>query len=184
MSRYYDGDDGPEYDNAYELWQANAKRALKGKRGRKALAELREALQALPEKRLIARALCTVGPEKRRPQPVTNPSGETWDWAGRDFDEIVSEQGQGVCAVGAYVWWQKVKAGADPTAAFDELPTLDDANHDLSETAYLGKNAGLTVTLAWTLAYRNDEDLGDCTPEERHARFIAWIDGELSESAA
>ena len=36
----------------------------------------------------------------------------------------------------------------------------------------------MAFTLAWELAYRNDETFRDKTPEERHAAFVAWIDGE------
>src|ERR1700733_1709773 len=64
MSRFSD-DDNDEYSPEAILfqgrWYNNARRALRGKRGRKALAELREALLALPEPRLISSALCTVG---------------------------------------------------------------------------------------------------------------------------
>jgi hypothetical protein len=63
MSRYIDhsDDDSPDMVLARGRWQRNARAVLKSRRGRKALAEIREALLALPEKRLIEGALCTVG---------------------------------------------------------------------------------------------------------------------------
>jgi hypothetical protein len=69
MSRYSDYDDyegEPEQVLAAGRWERNARVALKGKRGRKALAELREALMALPERRLIEGAVCTVGAAGRK----------------------------------------------------------------------------------------------------------------------
>jgi hypothetical protein len=48
MSRFYDDGYDEDFPNQAALWQANAQRALTGKRGRKALAELRDALLALP----------------------------------------------------------------------------------------------------------------------------------------
>ena len=59
MSRFREGDyEGePEEILAQGRWEHNARRALKGKRGRKALADLRAALLALPEPRLIEGAL-------------------------------------------------------------------------------------------------------------------------------
>lgn len=69
MSRFeeyddYDGDD--KYNgNGWAMWDKRAQLALAGKRGRKALADLREAILALPEKRLIGDALCTVNPAHR-----------------------------------------------------------------------------------------------------------------------
>jgi hypothetical protein len=53
----------------------------------------------------------------------------------------------------------------------------------LSQTAGLGQQAGLTYTLAWELAYRNDETYERMTPEERYTAFLAWIDRELAGPA-
>jgi hypothetical protein len=196
MSRYCDEYDGDEpFPNASALWQHSAELALKGRRGRKALRELREALLALPNKRLVAGALCTVNPAERRPEKriVNIPQTDTkpaWhyedDWQGQHFDEIVQEQGQGVCAIGALLWHRKVKDGMDPDQAFAELPTVDGYNDDgLYETAKIAKaDAGLAYSLAWRLAYRNDETLDGCTPEERYTKFLAWIDTELAEAPA
>ena len=102
MSRFYD--DYEEYfPNQGELWHANVQRALKGKRGRKALAELREALLALPDKRLIAGALCTVGGVEKRVEPRSDPRG----WYRQDFEAKLDREGEGVCAIGAYLWLKK-----------------------------------------------------------------------------
>ena len=77
-------------------------------------------------------------------------------------------------------------AGADPAEAFAGLPDVaaDDAD-GLDETASLAKTrAGMTYTLAWNLACRNDEDYRWMTPEERYTAFLEWIDAELAETAA
>lgn len=180
MSRFDDCyDDDSYYPNAGDLWAANAKRALEGKRGQKALAELREALRALPEKRLISGALCTVGgldrPEVRGAR----------DWYRDDLKIKLESEGEGVCAIGAYVWFKKVKAGADPQAAFAEMPViLDSDGGGELETANAGKQAGLTFTLAWTLAYRNDQTFDDMTPEERYEAFMTWLDSQLDARPA
>jgi hypothetical protein len=175
MSRYSDDYDGDEFPNQSALWQANAERALKGKRGRKALADLREALLALPEPRLIEGALCTVNAEKR-----AGGLGED-SWARREWAERI-EEGEGVCAIGALLWHRKVKAGMDPAEAFDSLPTLEDSNWDLDATASLAvREAGLAYSLAVNLAYRNDETYEGMTPEGRYTAFLAWIDRELAE---
>jgi len=71
----------------------------------------------------------------------------------------------------------------DPDEAFASLPTLGShENGDpLEATARLAeKDAGLAFTLAWNLAYKNDETFGRMTPEERYTAFLAWIDGELA----
>jgi hypothetical protein len=86
-------------------------------------------------------------------------------------------QGEGVCAIGAYVWWQKVKAGMDPAEAFASVPIGGEGAED---TVDAGKAAGLTYTLAWELANMNDEQWGDLTPEQRHRTFLAFIDRQLA----
>lgn len=159
------------------LWLANAERALKGKRGRQALRDLREALLALPEKKLIEGALCTVNPEKRL-QGIPEDS-----WHHRELAEAFEDKGEGVCAIGALLWHRKVKAGADPAEAFDSLPTLEDANHGLDDTAHLAaREAGLVYSLASNIAFKNDETYRRMTPEGRYTAFLAWIDAELGDS--
>lgn len=176
MSRYDDNFDGEDFPNQVALYRANVERALKGKRGRQALRDLRDALLALPEPRLIEGALCTVNPAKR---------AEAHGGMFRDsMTEELAEKGEGVCAIGAYLWHRKVKAGVDPAEAFDSLPTLEDSNYELHDTATLARHeAGMAYPLAWDLAYRNDETYRRMTPEERYTAFLAWIEAELGETA-
>ena len=217
MSRYRDhgDDDSPEAILAYGWWQHNARAALRGKRGRKALAELREALLALPDKRLIAGALCTTADIDTVLPPITDEDvardaadSAAWRAANdlppadasyiawraehlreereRERDEyarLVERQGHGVCGVGAYLWHRKVRDGMDPAEAFGSLPAVLDGGDPLDETAGLGQQAGLTYTLAWELAYRNDETYELRTPEQRYTAFLAWIDRELTGAA-
>jgi hypothetical protein len=178
MSRYGDDYDGEDFPNQLALWQANYERALKGRRGRKALSDLRDALLALPEKKLIEGALCTVNPAKRL-QDIPEDS-----WRYRDLSEALDGKGEGVCAIGALLWHRKVKAGMGAAEAFDSLPTLEDANHGLDDTASQAvSDAGIAYSLAWALACKNDETYGRMTPEERYTAFLAWIDAELGDSA-
>lgn len=187
MSRAVTGTYDEDFPNQAEFWLNNARRALKGKRGRKALAELRDALLHLPEKRLVMGALSTASlkayyedePDEF-PSPWS-PTGVRQNWNKAEALKAVEERGIGVCAVGAYCWWQKVKAGEDPDQAMASLPvTADVLEHDLTPTVHAGQNAGLTSYVAWTLADLNDETLHNCTPEERYERVLAWIDKELA----
>jgi|SRR5579859_77974 len=223
MSRYRDGDydDDPEAVLAYGRWAHNARQVLRSKRGRKALAEIREALLALPERRLISGAMCTVGTVDVRLPEITDADVErdadesreyirSSGWTPRDLDGYLeerarnlryerqaerealagkqAEQGCGVCVNGALLWYRKVRDGMDPDEAFASLPILidgEDGGDPLAETAGLAeKEAGIAYTLAWQLAYRNDETYELKTPEERWTAFMEWIDGLLAESAA
>jgi hypothetical protein len=186
MSRYEDGDYDESFPNQGELWRANAHRALKGKKGCKVLAELREALKALPEPRLIDSAMCTIDAPARGAKMVMS-RGDYASYAKRQLDETVEIAGEGVCAVGAYLWFKKVKAGMDEAAAFAALPTLvpeESDGYGLDATANLAVAEGVVFGLAWTLAYKNDEELAKCTPEERWTKFMDWIDAELQETSA
>jgi hypothetical protein len=174
MSRYADYSEDCEVPP--EFWDNNVRRALKGRRGRKMLAEMRDALMALPEHRLIRGALCTVGASERA---AANPRG----YLAGELAENVGENGcEGVCAIGAWLWHKRVLGGMDPAEAFASLPELVDAT--LSDTATQATYAGATFTLAWELASLNDESHRGDTPEQRWQRFIDWIDGELGEVAA
>jgi len=210
MSRYVDGDDDDEFAVLDQgRWERNARAALKGRRGRKALAEIREALLALPEKRLIEGALCTVGGPERVAQ-VTDDEADAefarlktagvWQpgyyerddvarWmreeredARKAIAENVAGQGCGVCVNGALLWHRLVKQGLSPDEAFAALPVIagEGSSDPLSDTAKAAeKEAGIAYTLAWELAYRNDETYGRMTPGERYTAFLAWIDAEL-----
>lgn len=190
MSRFgeYDGDGDDEFNgNGGYMWAKRAELALSGRRGRKALAELREALLALPEHKLIAEALCTVGTRAKAeamPERVPSWFGDGTmreNYTRQDLIEFVDRQGEGVCAVGAYIWHQRVKAGATPEEAFAALTMASVEDEGAETTAERGRDSGLTFTLAWELAYRNDEMMANATPEQRWAGFIAFIDKELAK---
>lgn len=200
MSRFSDYDDfegEPEQILAMGRWERNARAVLKSKRGRKALAELREALMALPEHRLIEGAVCTVGAAERHQRlidqeeacwaqldPKWRPPTPDGLYVTEQLDHLVARDGEGVCAVGAYAWYRKVKAGMDPAEAFASLPDLaEEGSNALGETADLGEAAGMTYTLAWELAYKNDETFSRAAPEQRWQHFVDWIDRQLAVAA-
>jgi hypothetical protein len=142
VSRY--GEDyGDEYfPNQAALWEANYERALKGKRGRKVLADLRAALLALPEPRLIEGALCTVGATAEATrldaewmQPPPPRGWSPHDPAACSLRDATDGQGEGVCAIGALLWHRKVRDGMDPGEAFASLPRLLQDDADISDTA-------------------------------------------------
>jgi hypothetical protein len=210
VSRYQDRDD--DFDPlAYGRWQVNARRVLQSKRGRKALRDLRGALYALPERRLIASAMCTVGGADARAPVMTagqaaaeaaatadaygeEDAARYAEWSRRESQQghdrlagHIAEDGEGVCAVGAYAWWQLILKGYDPDVAFAMLPTLsldiprEDGGGDLSDTAKAGEAHGLVYTLAAELAYRNDETYARLTSRQRWAAFTEWINVALGD---
>lgn len=185
MSRGGNDDYDEDWPNQGAFWWANAQRAMKGKRGRKALADLREALLMLPEKRLVSGAISTVSLQAKAiemPDERSNFSGQTVpNWVKQELLEKCETEGPGVCAVGAYLLRKRVlELGETPQEAMAALPSSADVEgYYLDETASLGASAGMAYPVAWLLADRNDETLGGCTPEERYERFLTWLDREL-----
>jgi hypothetical protein len=187
MSRGGNDDWDEDWPNQGAFWWHNAQRALKGKRGRKALAELREALLILPERRLVSGAISTASlAAEVADMPDTVPG---WDaectprpnWVKKEALDKCAQEGVGVCAVGAYLLRKRVlELGESPEEAMRALPSAADIEgYYLNETAEQGRAAGLTFSLAYLLADRNDETYGSCTPEERYEKFLAWLDAEL-----
>jgi hypothetical protein len=172
VSRACEGDDEGAFPNEWAFWERRTRQVMSGRPGRKALEALREALLALPQKRLVANALSTAG--------KTEPPPEAGTWYVEDHRELIEQQGEGVCAVGAFVWHQRVKAGADPEQAMRDLPLNPDYDGDPHVTIEHGTKAGLSATLAWVLMSRNDDDFAALTPEERYRAFLEWIDAKLA----
>lgn len=173
MSRYSDCDDWDDNPSQY-LWASNYKRALTSKRGQKMLGELREALLALPKRELIAGAMCTVNSEKRK-----EGRSDPWGYFGAGL----AEKGEGVCAMGAYAWHKLVKKGVDADEAWDQIPTMLDEDGDaLWDTAnYARQTFGVALTLAWDIAYRNDEQFADMTPAARWEAMLRWVELQILE---
>mgnify|MGYP001583717301 CR=1 FL=1 len=161
-----------EFPGQFALWEQSQKQALKSKRGRQVLRDLRAALLALSDKRIISRALCTVGRHRTNVDPDLD----------EHLDELLNKQGEGVCIVGAYAWHQLVRMGKTTEEAFDALPTLLDIEHPLYDTINFAKTqCGMSIALAWMLSWKNDETLSQLLPEDRYTAFMRWIDAEIAQ---
>lgn len=160
MSRFdfdynFDYNDESLNEGRYALWQANLQRALKGKRGQKALRELREALLALPVKKLVAGSLC----------------------------DLAADGEASFCAVGAFAFYKRQQAGESAEHAIQALAEADSGEEYELPTVEEGEACGLVHTLAWELAMRNDEIYGGLTPEGRYTRYLAWVDSQLAPAS-
>jgi hypothetical protein len=182
MSRYSDCDDWDNNPSQY-LWASNYERALTSKRGQKMLGELREALLTMPKRELISGAMCTVNPANRAKNVYH--SLESGHWSPRDsFLAEIAEKGEGVCAIGAYAWHKLVKKGVDADEAWAQIPTmLESDGNALYETAeYARQTFGVALTLAWDIAYRNDEQFADMTPAARWEAMLRWVELQILET--
>lgn len=152
MTRFADDGYDENFPNEGALFWANADRALKGRKGKEALAELRDVLVDLPEPKLIS---------------------------GRLADEKGDVCLVGALAVSRRVAAGEQRSVVLEELA-KEIP--EDENCDGAQvTAMVGKSVGLTYMLAYRLTYANDEDAAHwrATPEERYTSVMRWIDREL-----
>jgi hypothetical protein len=174
MSRSgYSDDYGDDDPLALGRWRAAVKSAIRGKKGQTFLKEMLAALEALPQKRLVANAL----------QEGEWNEGET---------KIVPVKDGDVCAFGAV---GRARGISMPASWVDDDP--EDMTYDVQRLF------GTTDALSREIMYVNDEGgVGrrvplpnvlrgnwDCfsytrlpeTPEERYIRVRAWVEKQIWE---
>lgn len=186
MTRFGEGD----YDDEYWMlamgrWEANLKRAIRGRRGQRVLRELREALLALPERRLVKGDLatpegevCTVGAlvaykraraeglsitEAAKALAAEDP--EVWEGYERNPETGEYEAVRVVGGIVTFRWSHGEDQGQE-------------------HTVNMGKRAGLVYTLAWHLGWQNDDEWGLLTPEQRWKRCFRWVEDHITAEAA
>jgi hypothetical protein len=155
VSRFGDDGDG---DLPAVFWQIDLHRALTSGRGQRILRDIKAGLLAMPERRLVESHIVQEGA-----------------WRDDDSREI-----EGVCAVGAYAAWLKVQAGATWANAFADLADRWGGEQDAHwNTVQLGRSLGLARTVAYELAYVNDEYFGGMAPEDRWHAVLDWVRAQL-----
>jgi hypothetical protein len=144
VSRF--NDDGDWDYGRYSLWERAMTNALSGRRGQAALADLEQALLALPQKRLIDGALacngevCAVGALVVRNRVA----------AGEDRAAVLAD----------------LERATDPEEYND--------NADVTAT-YGAKHGRMAYAMAWRIAELNDEDCRNATPEWRYEYVLDWV---------
>jgi len=173
MSRFGDGD---EEGMPLELWETVISNALGGPKGQTALAAMEEALLALPEPKLISGHLacdgqvCAVGAFVAHKKATEENA---------DIQTVIDAMGAGVkcwCnhsreshtdGACSGTLWQGKPCGC---SAYDQ-----DGGETDYETAAAGADAGLPRTIAWHLAYLNDEQFASGTPEARYEQMLTFV---------
>lgn len=152
MSRFddFDGEIVPE-----NLWRHRVEQALHGKRGQRALHEIRDALLALPTRRLISGALCEAAA----------------DGSGVEF-----------CAIGAWSFHRRTTEGEDPVEVLESLAGAGEQDGEPYDTCHEAQRLGITWTLAWELAQRNDDER--YSPEKRYREYLAWVESQIVPQSA
>lgn len=186
-----------QFPGQFALFRANVNRSLTGKAGRQALTELRDALLALPEKRLVESRfiddgeVCAVGAlVVAREASRTGLSIEDVALAiesqysscnpcGHSF----RDHGDGPCEVCAKSV-DEGKSWASPCAAFDAEGREVWDDDDGWQTDDIGASFGVPRLVAWRLVELNDIDLEGIGPEARYTYVLDWVTKKLAQSVS
>lgn len=141
------GDYEENFAGQWALWEKNLRRNFSGKPGQAILRELREALLALPEKRLIQTRLadeqgnvCTLG--ALAAYRAADRTAELVELA-----ELIEEEGDFI----------------------DEWEAQE-------QTLAVARGMGVKTPMAVELAYINDDGPHEETPEARYERVLRYLD--------
>lgn len=198
MTRF-GGDYEEQFPGQGELWEANLRRAISGKRGQAALRDLEEALLEMPEKKIIRGKIadrrgqvCTVGllALHRRTRAGEDRTSVLAALAAdycectHDHHDHEGETGRcHRCAAVAEKWHRDRAEGKlepwrerwEPTVCEKFVLAEDWAGVGDLETAQVGKSVGIAFCLAWYLGYLNDETWYNDTDEERYDHLLEWV---------
>lgn len=182
MSRHADaGFDDDYLELSIGRWDHNLRTAIAGKRCQKILREMREALLALPQRRLIAGDLAT-------------PDGEVCAVGALAAHKRAIAQGTPIVdaakALAAQdpIPWQDYERQPDgswvrtlqwPDGRARITISHGEGEDNLPYTLAVGEWAGLVETLAQKISYLNDETWEHCTPEQRWQKALDWVDSKI-----
>lgn len=173
MTRFRDEEDGIPW----EMWETIVSRALIGKRGQEVLAGMEAALLALPEKKLIRSHLvldggvCAIGAyaaSKRAEKLQISIEAVITEMDDRSFctcTHMHSVHRDGRCTGEA--WGH----GHRPCTCEGFVAEIDSSWATVEE----GTQAGISQSLSWHLAWLNDEQFANDTPEERYAAVLTYV---------
>jgi hypothetical protein len=185
VSRYSDNEDGIPWG----MWEAIVGRALAGRRGQAAMAAMEAALLQLPAPRLAHGHLaadgtvCAVGALVAQARAAAQgvPLAEVVEAMNADV-RCYCGHGRAQHAGGrcmAARWRPYSTRRGEPLYGCSERCYCGEYEREmenLDSTSEVGMaEAGLGRTVAWHLAYLNDEQFHGATPEERYVLFLQYV---------
>lgn len=183
-----------DYPGQFALWRGNLARSMAGKKGQAALLDLRDALLALPTKRLIPYHIARNGEVCATGALVAHrmvSRGLAREAALRELedDSVVCSRalcghsrrdhrpGCDRCRVYAgkgYKWAEPCEAWVEPSDEYDE-------EDEQGETEAAAVNVGVPRMVVWRIIELNDIELETSTPEERYEHVLAWAQRGLDD---
>ncbi len=143
-----------DYNWTQIKWRGQVASAIRGKRGQTFLRDLRDALDAMPEKRLIAEDLIVT------PDRLYGPPTRADYYRSREYPIEC-----GVCAIGAVGIRRSI-----------DMSCLDPEDYDSIADSF-----GIAHQLVQEIEWHNDEG-GDYneTPEMRWCRMREWVERQIT----
>lgn len=145
-----------DYPGQFNIWQANCRRSLHGKKGQAALRRLRDALLVMPEKalrsgKLVAHdgAVCAIGALARAEGKLPEPEPITGDWEDDDIDDTAE--------------WAADNLNIPKLVAWKVVEQND-----------------IQLDTKWVRL----EGPVQLTGEERYAKMLAWVESQLQTPEA
>jgi hypothetical protein len=166
----YTDDFGDDYPGQMELYRANVRRSILSAKGQARLKELRDALEAMPEKRLVANVFL---------EPDNACALGIWARAHRGANAVLD------AAVDGFNGDDHETADLLRQFGWPKLVVLDLIyQNDRHETAWEPDRCGpheypgdYRNPRSWPIRRWRDE-----TDEERHARVLAWVRKQIMET--
>lgn len=143
---------GESDDPVARLWQATKGRVLAGKPGQAFLKNLESALLAMPDRKIVS--------------GVWIENGEVCSLAALDVHRRMAN---GMC-------WDHARLLVEHLVEEEWTTFVDD---DLALYDYLPKYLHTSWTMAWEVMEKNDEQFESCTPADRWAAMLRWVQSEI-----
>lgn len=157
-----------DFPGQFNIWQANCRRSLRGRKGQAALRRLEAALVAMPEKslrqgKLVAHdgSVCAIGALARAEGKLPEPEPITGDWEDDDVDDT-AEWATDNLGVPKLVAWKVVEQNDI------HLDTVWERHHGPVAPHHASYQGGIA-------------HIRPMTPEERYDKMLAWVRSQLSK---
>ena len=164
--------DDEDFPGQFNIWQANCRRSLRGRKGQAALRRLEAALVAMPEKalrqgKLVAHdgSVCAIGALARAEGKLPEPEPLQTD----EFDDEYEDEGD-------TSEWATDNLGFPKLVAW-KVVEQNDIQLDTKWIRLEGP-----VRTAWELDHKWPHNLYaivPLTPEERYDKMLAWVRAQL-----
>lgn len=167
--------DEEDYPGQFQLWRANLARSLRGRKGQQALRDLREALLAMPEKRLIAHHLAAPDGVCANGALIAHKRKLAED---ASWDDIVARMREEYAPACAECYHDKAQHGLTCTGCDRDIAKWADATVETAPLKQYGDRYAPKQCPGYDGSLMDDEDDQDMAEDEAAKvgvpKMVAW----------